>query len=34
MFVPDQDETLEYKNLAMEIKGIVERKIDKILKSK
>ena len=34
MFVPDQDETLEYKNLAFEIKDIVESKIDKILKSK
>ena len=34
MFVPDQDETIEYKNLAFEIKDIVESKIDKILKSK
>ena len=34
MFIPDQDETLEYKNLAFEIKDIVESKIDKILKAK
>ena len=34
MFVPDQDETIEYKNLAFEIKDIVESKINKILKSK
>ena len=34
MFVPDQDETIEYKNLAFEIKDIVESKIDKILKLK
>ncbi|MGF7141338.1 HEPN domain-containing protein [Roseimarinus sediminis] len=33
MFVPDQDETLEYKDLAFEIKEIVESKIDQILKS-
>ena len=32
MFVPDKDETLEYKNLVFEIKDIVESKIDKILK--
>jgi len=29
MFIPDNDETLEYKNLAFEIKGLVERKIIK-----
>ncbi len=34
MFVPDKDETLEYKNLALEIKDFVENKIDKILKLK
>jgi HEPN domain-containing protein len=34
MFVPDQDETLEYKNLAFEIKDIVESKINRILKIK
>ncbi len=34
MYIPDEDETLEYKNLAFEIKDFVERKIDKILKSK
>jgi hypothetical protein len=33
-FVPDKDETLEYKNLVFEIKDIVESKIDKILKPK
>ncbi len=33
MFVPDEDETLEYKNLAFESKDFVESKIDKILKS-
>jgi len=30
MFVPDNDETLEYKNLAFEIKELVELKINKI----
>lgn len=34
MFVPDQDETLEYKNLAIKIKDFVEGKIDKILAPK
>ena len=34
MFVPTQDETLEYKELAFEIKDLVENKIDVILKSK
>ena len=34
IFIPDQDETLEYKNLAFEIKDIVESKINKILKAK
>lgn len=29
MFIPDNDETLEYKNLAFEIKELVERKINK-----
>jgi HEPN domain-containing protein len=33
MFIPNKDETLEYKNLAFEIKEFVESKIDKILKS-
>ena len=33
MYVPDQDETVEYKNLAFEIKDIVESKIEKIIKS-
>ena len=32
MYIPDKDETLEYKNLAFEIKDIVENKIKKILK--
>ena len=34
MYIPGEDETLEYKNLAFEIKDFVEKKIDKILKSK
>ena len=33
MFIPNEDETLEYKYLAFEIKEYVESKIDKILKS-
>ncbi len=33
MYVPDEDETLEYKNLAIEIQGIIEMKIDKIVKA-
>lgn len=32
MFIPDPDETIEYKNLAFEIKDLVEMKISKILK--
>ncbi|HZH72540.1 MAG TPA: HEPN domain-containing protein [Mariniphaga sp.] len=31
MYVPNEDETLQYKNLAFEIKYFVESKIDKIL---
>ena len=34
MFVPDKDETLEYKNLAFEIRDLVEMKINKIQKFK
>ena len=34
MYIPDENETLEYKNLAFEIKDFVENKIDKILTSK
>ncbi len=34
MYIPNEDETLEYKNLAFEIKNFVEEKIDKIIKSK
>ena len=34
MFVPDESETLEYKNLAFEIKNLVEEKIDKIIQTK
>ena len=34
MYIPDKDETLEYKDIAFEIKDFVENKIDKILKSK
>jgi HEPN domain-containing protein len=34
MYVPHKDETLEYKNLAFEIKDIVESKIDDIIKSR
>ena len=33
MYIPNEDETLEYKNIALEIKDIVERKIDNILKT-
>jgi HEPN domain-containing protein len=32
MYIPDEKETLEYKNLAFEIKDFVENKIDEILK--
>lgn len=34
MFIPDEEETLEYKNLAFEIKELVEMKITKIYKIK
>ena len=34
MYIPDEKESLEYKNLAFEIKGFVENRIDRILKSK
>jgi hypothetical protein len=30
-YVPDKDETIYYKNIALEIKDLVENKIDKIL---
>jgi HEPN domain-containing protein len=33
MFIPDNIETLEYKNLAFEIKDLVELKINKIQKN-
>ncbi len=33
MYIPDPNETLEYKKLAFEIKDLVENKIDKILRS-
>ncbi len=34
MYVPGKDETLEYKNLAFEIRNLVEMKINKILDAK
>jgi HEPN domain-containing protein len=34
MFIPDNDETLEYKNLAFKIGSLVEIKINKIIKIK
>lgn len=34
MFFPDQDETLEYKKLAFEIKDFVEHKIEKFIELK
>jgi HEPN domain-containing protein len=34
MYIPDEHETLEYKNIALEIKDIVEDKIDHIVKAK
>ncbi len=34
MYIPDEDETLEYKKLAFQIKNFVEEKIDKILRLK
>lgn len=34
MYIPDEKETIEYKKLAFEIKGLVESKMDKILKQK
>jgi len=32
MYIPSTEETIEYKNIALYTKGLVERKIDKILK--
>ena len=34
MYIPGESETLEYQKLALEIKSIVENKINKILESK
>lgn len=34
MYIPDESETLEYQELALEIKSIVEKKINYILESK
>ncbi len=34
LYIPDQQETMEYKNLALEIKNLVEEKIDKIIQTK
>ncbi len=31
MYIPDEDETLEYKDIALEITAFVEKKIDRIL---
>jgi HEPN domain-containing protein len=33
MYIPSIAETIEYKNIAVEIKELVEEKIDKILKT-
>ena len=33
MYIPEEDETLEYKNFAFEIKDLVENKIEKILRT-
>jgi hypothetical protein len=32
MYIPNENETLEYKSLAFEVKEFVEKRIDKILK--
>jgi hypothetical protein len=32
MYVPSSKETIEYKNIALDIKELVEGKIDRILK--
>jgi HEPN domain-containing protein len=32
MYIPNEDETLQYKEIAFEIKDFVEKRIDKILK--
>lgn len=32
MYIPNENETLEYKSLAFEVKEFVEKKIDKFLK--
>ena len=32
MYIPEENETMEYKKLALEIKEFVENKVDKILK--
>lgn len=34
MYIPSKEETIEYKNLSLEISDLVKMKIDKILKSK
>jgi HEPN domain-containing protein len=34
MYIPGEEETIDYKNLAFEMKDLVENKIDIILKSK
>lgn len=34
MYIPSQEETIEYKSLSLEIRDLVKIKIDKILKSK
>jgi HEPN domain-containing protein len=33
MYIPDVHETLEYKNIALDLKSVVESKIDKLLKA-
>lgn len=33
LYIPDENETLEYKHLALQIKNLVETKIDTILKT-
>lgn len=33
MYVPSSEETIEYKNIALEMKELVEEKIDRILKT-
>lgn len=34
MYIPSQEETIEYKNLSLEIRDLVKMKIDNILKKK